>query len=325
MTTLRRVLRPAFGLALLAAVLLTVNPDEVAGRLEKAQVGTVGLAIIGLSATHLIAAAAWRLILARLGDVRLSWRAAARLFYAAQAIGALTPANLGGDVHRAVALNAAGHGPRASVSPLLVQRAMSYAALGMLSVAALVPIAGRAEAAVPFVIFGCAFAVAIFVALGVVVLPGPFASLRARALRLFGLPGAAPISSPVAELAKAGAIGLVLGFAFHAAAIAWTWLLLGAVDPGLPAVPVLAALAIARLSLAVPFTPSGLGIQEGALALLFGQLGMSPETALAGMLLARLSIVLTTAVGAFFLVRPGPLRSSGDPSTISTHPAPHRG
>jgi uncharacterized membrane protein YbhN (UPF0104 family) len=248
-----------------------------------------------------------------------------RLFYAAQAIGGVTPGNVGGDVHRAIALSVAGHGPRASVTPLLIQRATSYAALGLLGILALAPVADRADAAVPFVLLGCGFAVAIVVALAVVVLPGRFASLRARVATYLGLPAGATISSPVGTLAGAAAIGLAFGLAFHASAVVWTWLLISAVDPSLSVLPAMAALAISRLSLAVPITPSGIGVQEGALALLFVQLGMSPETALAGMLLARLSLVITTAVGAVFLIRPGRVQPHAEPPTITTRPAAHRG
>jgi uncharacterized protein (TIRG00374 family) len=60
---------------------------------------------------------------------------------------------------------------------------------------------------------------------------------------------------------------------------------------------------VARLALAVPLLPSGLGVQEGMLGLLFVGLGMPPDTALAAMLLARTSLVLTTALGAMLLLR----------------------
>ncbi len=58
-----------------------------------------------------------------------------------------------------------------------------------------------------------------------------------------------------------------------------------------------------RLSLAVPITPSGLGVQEGAAAVLFGSIGLAPGVALAALLLARLSLVLTTLIGVALLER----------------------
>ena len=53
----------------------------------------------------------------------------------------MTPANLGGDLYRAASLRADGHGWRAAVLPIVVQRATSYAALGALSLGAVAVLA----------------------------------------------------------------------------------------------------------------------------------------------------------------------------------------
>jgi uncharacterized membrane protein YbhN (UPF0104 family) len=68
-------------------------------------------------------------------------------------------------------------------------------------------------------------------------------------------------------------------------------------------VSIVAALALARLSLAVPIAPSGIGVQEGALAALFILLGASPETAVAASLLGRLSLLTTTGIGLALIAR----------------------
>ena len=65
----------------------------------------------------------------------------------------------------------------------------------------------------------------------------------------------------------------------------------------------LGAIAIARLSLAVPLTPNGLGVQEGTLAALLTAMQISAQPALAAMLLARLSTVLLAAIGVALMVR----------------------
>ena len=59
-----------------------------------------------------------------------------------------------------------------------------------------------------------------------------------------------------------------------------------------------AALAVARLAIAIPLSPSGLGFQEGALSALFVGIGLSPATALAALLLARVSLLTTAIAGA---------------------------
>ncbi len=98
-------------------------------------------------------------------------------------------------------------------------------------------------------------------------------------------------------------IGLVTGLIFHAGSVALTWLLVFAIDPQTPVWPVLGAIAIARLSLAVPLTPNGLGVQEGTLAALLTAMQVSAQPALAAMLLARLSTVLLAAIGVALMVR----------------------
>jgi len=71
---------------------------------------------------------------------------------------------------------------------------------------------------------------------------------------------------------------------------------------GTESLAVLAAITIARLSLAVPILPSGLGANEAILALLFAGMSLSPQTALAALLLGRVALVLTTALGAGLLL-----------------------
>ena len=66
--------------------------------------------------------------------------------------------------------------------------------------------------------------------------------------------------------------------------------------------PVLASIAIARLSILIPLSPSGLGFQEAALTVLFLQIGLTAELALATALLNRLALLGTMALGAAFIL-----------------------
>jgi uncharacterized membrane protein YbhN (UPF0104 family) len=305
-TAWRRVGRPALGLALLVAVIVGVEPAAIGDRLGQASFGPVVAAVLGLAAVHAVAAGGWRAILGTTTGVWLRWRAALGMYYAAQAIGGITPANFGGDVHRAATLRGSGHGWSVAVAPLIVQRATSYLALSGLSLIALSVLAADAELAGTIVLIGGAFAVAVAIAAWLLLAPpGPLRGAHARLVRLVG--GAPePDDGRVNRLGAATVIGLLTGVGFHAVSIGLTWLLVLAVDPSVPAGPVLAALTVARLSLAVPITPSGLGIQEGALAFLFASLGMAPDVALAAMLLARLALLLTTCIGVALLLRPRP-------------------
>ena len=66
--------------------------------------------------------------------------------------------------------------------------------------------------------------------------------------------------------------------------------------------PILASIAVARLSILIPLSPSGLGFQEAALSVLFLQIGLTAELALAAALLNRLALLGTMALGAAIIV-----------------------
>jgi uncharacterized protein (TIRG00374 family) len=89
-----------------------------------------------------------------------------------------------------------------------------------------------------------------------------------------------------------------------------------AINPDAVSLASIAALAVARLTLAIPISPSGLGFQEGALSALFVAIGLAPETALAALLLGRISLLTTTLVGAIALgARDHRLTASGSQGT----------
>ncbi len=318
----RLTLRVLLGMVVLVLVLLTVDPMAALALLARADPLLLIIGVGGLTAVHLVAATAWWSLLSMMAGVRTPWSWAVATFYAAQAIGGVTPANVGGDVHRAVAVRGAGLSWTASVAPLIVQRATSYAALGLLSLVAVGVLVSSSTLAVPLVAVGVGTAGVVGLGSWLVLAPpSRLAGAGRWLLRRLGAPearGAEPRRP--ARLGQAAALGLASGLAFHALSIGVTLLLILALDPAIPVATALAAITVARLSLAVPITPSGLGIQEGVLALLFGSIGLAPETAIAGLLLGRLALVLTTGIGVLLLagsgrapltpdrpVRPGPV------------------
>lgn len=313
----RRATRFGVGLAILLLVVVGVSPAAIAEHLGDASVGLVVVGVTGLVAAHLIAAAGWRAILATSSGIALPWRTAVTLYYAAQAIGGVTPANLGGDVHRAVTLRGSGHGWSVAVAPVIVQRATSYLALAALALVATVTLAAGTELGASIVVIGLAFSVAVAAAaLLLLAPPGPMRPLHARLVRLVS-GGTEATDARIEHLAPASMLGMATGVAFHAAGIGFTWLIVVAVDPSLPAPPVVAALTLARLGLAVPLSPSGLGVQEGVLAALLSALGLPPQGALAAMLLARIALVLTTLIGVALLLRPTPRLPAAHPIHVA--------
>ena len=312
-----RALRIAAGLAVLGVVLATTDIGRVAQAICAADVRLVGGGLLALVAVHLIPALAWRRIAARSVGADLGRVEAIRIYYAAQALGGVTPANLGGDVYRVAAMRRSGAAMRPAALPVALQRGTSVLALSLLGVAGLAWFAGSAAPAAFVPMVGLAALIAAAIGVASMVLIAPPSWLRHRF-------GAAVLPSARDALAgrEAVLVGIVSGVAFHGLAILATWLILVATDARLGTPSVLAAVAAARLSLAIPLSPSGIGVGEGVLAALVAAAGGPAATAVAGMLVTRLALVATSVVRATLMAadsrRPAPSRS---PLDIPTEPA----
>ncbi len=292
-------LRWAAGLAILGAALVAFDVGAVAEQLRRTNVVLAAVAIAGLVAAHLVAVVGWRRLSLAFAGVSLEPWPAVRRYYAGQALGTVTPGNLGADAYRVAADPGGGARLAQRAAPIVVQRLTSVVALGILGVAGAAHLA--APVAMPIVAVGAAVAGSAAATVG----------LAAWTRRTRG--GGAGDAAPGRRFRSALVDGMGLGLAFHALALGLGLLLVVAVDPGTGRWPeVLAALAVARLALAVPLAPHGIGIQEGALALVFVQLGLPVQTAIAAALLNRLATIATALLGVAVLVdRPGPRRSAG--------------
>jgi uncharacterized membrane protein YbhN (UPF0104 family) len=301
-----RIARWAAAFAVLAVLVVGLDSREILARIQAANGLLVVCGVLGLTAAHLLAAAAWRVLCRQLGGIRLAWATSLRIYYAAQALGGVTPANIGGDAYRVLAMRRAGLGWSAAVAPVLVQRATSYLALALLALVALGWLA--VSALLPGAILAAGLLLCLLAG-GVAVLllaaPAPVMAVRARLQR-----GGAPEPSdpatdalnPVRPPIGSVAVATLLALLFHAVSVLFTALLVAAVDPSAIGIPVLAAIMVARLSLAVPILPSGIGANEAILSLLFVALGLAPQIALAALLLTRVALVLTTLLGAGLLL-----------------------
>jgi uncharacterized membrane protein YbhN (UPF0104 family) len=288
-------------LALLVVGLLVsfVDVGSIGTRLAGTDFRLAVPAVFGLVVVHVIAATAWRRLLRTFAGVALGWATTLRLYYAAQVLGTFTPGNLGADVYRVLAVET--HATRSQLAqPVLVQR--------LTSVVAIVVLGGVGGLALPMpgreaFLLGAA-TIGIIVAVGSVAVVGVARGHGWRggiAWRLGWNDGG---TSGRERLWSAIRDGFVLGLLFHGASLLLGLSLVRAVDLDASANPsmVLGALAVARLSLAIPVSPNGIGIQEGLLAILFVQLGLPADAAVAAALLNRLGFLLTSAIGAVLLV-----------------------
>jgi glycosyltransferase 2 family protein len=318
------VLRWAVGIAIVTALVLRFDARGIADELGGADLRLAFPALVGLVAIHIVGAFTWRDLAGRLSAINLGLGEAIRRYYVAQAIGALTPANLGADAYRLIGVEGgdARYGWRQMLLPVLVQRITSSIALAGLGLAALalLPAGGAANGAALAILVLAAGSSALIVALQA-------GGRWSRWIRWPWHRGPAELSAESADPAvkgKAGpraalvaiAVGLGLGLAFHAGSVLLSYVLVLSVGVSASPVTVLACLVVARLSILIPISPSGLGIQEGALSLLFLSIGLPAETALAASLLNRLALIATTLLGSGLMLLAGSPVRARSPSRL---------
>jgi uncharacterized membrane protein YbhN (UPF0104 family) len=303
--------RLTFGVALLVIVVVALDPSRVAEALAVADLRLAVPAVLGLTAIHAIVAMGWRWMIHERTGLRLPWFSALRAHYAAQAFGSVTPGNLGSDVHRAAALRRAGHDWPVAIEPIVAQRATSYLALSALAGIGLAILSSISELGRTIVLIGVMIAAAVVAVAWLLLKPiGPSKKIHAWLRRSVDGASAIPPGEaghrPLGPAWRLMAGGFGNGLLFHAGSIGLTWVLVLAMDPASPSWPMLAAIAVARLSLALPISPSGLGVQEGTLAALLVGMQLAPQAALAAMLFGRISTVLLALVGVALMVRGAP-------------------
>jgi len=292
--------RWALGCAIVGFLLLRFDPGAVARALQHVDLRIAAPAILGLVAVHLLGAVAWHDLSIRLADFRLGWWSTITHYYAAQAVGTLTPANLGADAYRLAAVRKPAGGWATLLLPIVVQRVTSYVALSAIALAGLALLPSSVST-LPIVIVGAGLILVSLTILLSVWRPGMFRGLL-RLLPQRMRPDAQGTNLPARAWIAALASGLSLALAFHLGSIALVYGLVVALGGHAEAGPVLACIAIARLSILIPLSPSGLGFQEAALSVLFLQIGLTAEMALATALLNRLALVATMALGTALIV-----------------------
>lgn len=299
------VARWALGLGVVAVMVLGLDAPATLTQITAANGAMVVIGVLGLVAVHALPAAAWAILSRQLSGLRIGWLAALRVYYAAQALGGVTPGNVGGDAYRVIVMRSAGQRAGAAIAPVLVQRGTSYLALALLALPAMAVLAVSSPVSRGVLLAGLAVCAATAGA-ALVLLFAP-----SWAVRLWSrLPWVAPAQSRTSAdpavwtrpPARSVATGLGFGLAFHTGSVLLTAVLVAAVDPSAVGISVLAAIVLARLSLAILILPSGLGANEAILAVTFVGLGLAPQTALAALLLGRLALVVTTIVGAGLLL-----------------------
>ncbi len=280
------------------ALLLTVDLRGAAIALADITVGDL-LVLLALSvALVLVSVVKWRAFLARLG-IHASLSHLSRLYLVGYFVNLLMPSSLGGDVVRSVYVGANVDKVKA-VSATMLERYTGLLAMLLMATAALLfssAVTREIQILTVAVVFGVGVAT-FMIARGF--LPAVLTTVRCpdkfvtKAVRLqealrWGL-------SDRALLVKAGALSI----AFHlltvvntvavAAAVGW-------VSP--PWGELFVVVPLILLVGAVPISPHGLGLQEGAFVYFLHSVGASTGQALAIALVLRAKSYVLAFVGAF--------------------------
>jgi len=315
------LLRWVLALGILGALVSYFDTGELGSVLGGVDWSLAYPAIMGLTAMHLVGVAMWKMLASRLAGMKLRWGCLARIHYAAQAVGSLTPSNIGGDVYRAYSVTGGTRGWGEALLPIATQRVASYLSLLFLGAMATVVLPFHALTPKALAMTAALFVVGILCFWTLARRASVPTSLAGRLARRFRLP-TAWTAIPTRRLVTTLGAALVMGLAFHAGSIALSYVLVLAIGGEPPVLPALAALMVARLAIILPVPVGGLGFQEGAMALLFPGLGLTAEMGLAVCLLNRLAFVQTVLIGSLFILGGKTRPKERNPETI---PSPEVG
>lgn len=286
-------LRLALGAVVLAAVGLQLSAWRelgaiLAGARPAYLAGCVAVYFAGVG----ISCVKWRRLLGALG-AGAPMGQLVRWYLAGSFAGNLLPSDVGGDVVRGYLAGRAIPDRTAVWASILAERLTGLAGLGLLAAAALLLMPALLGWSPPLVLGSvtlAALGVAGGVALALRARPGGPRPL-ARAL--------ASVRSVLAAYAgRPGDLLACLGYSlvYHLLTVLSLWLILLSLAPATPLRAALVA-PIAGLIGLLPLTPGGLGVREGALAVLLGRAGVDGGVALAAALVSRALLWLVALSG----------------------------
>lgn len=304
--TALQVIKPALGLAILAILLWVVGSAELIDALAALTWQSIGLLLFVSFVLIYISALKWKLFLLRLGPKNggaaggeVSLSRLFRLYLVGYFVNLLMPSYVGGDAVRSYYIGKQVGQHQAAAATILER----YTGLAAMLLLALLSLAIAAE--VPFEV---QLAVVIL-ALGL--LAGTAMALSPGCIRVLGvLPGAGVILPHLAKV-QAGLIlakqdrglllrALVLSLLFHLTTVVNTLAAGAAVGwYGASFLDLTIILPLILLIGAIPISPSGLGLQEGAFVFFLEGVGASPAQALALGLVLRAKSYILALLGWF--------------------------
>jgi len=295
------LIRWAAGLGVLALMALVLPFGELTAAIGRVPASTWALSLPAYLALHLVGAAKWRLLLGAAGS-GLPLVGAVRCHYYGLFGGTFLPSIVGGEVFRVGLALRLARVPEGVLVGTAAERILDIVSLGIITGVGVILLpraldGPAADVLTALIICGAAGLLVLFCCLPLLKrAPRRVKRLLVRIRRPLQTMGAHPL-----QLAAA----LTLAIGMQALLVLLNVYLGRACGLDLPYEVWLFAWPLAKLSALVPLTQGGLGVREGALAVLLAPLGVSATSAVAAGLAFRAVILIGgLAAGAIgFLLR----------------------
>lgn len=297
------LIRLTVGLAALALLFSRFSMQEALSRLSSVSWPLFSLAL-GLGALGVVLSAYKWFSLVNSDGGHVTYPLLLRLYFEGVFFNNFLPTSIGGDVHRAYQLGKHTDDKASSLATVVVERLTGLIALVAFAVGGTF-LARDLLASVPGLVSAVAL-ISVLTMTATVVMFSPKAAHWA-AIPFRGL-GLVSMATKVEEAARAVAAykqrrttivkALLTSTLFNAILITQLYVLIAATGGG--SVPLLAlagSVPLVVLAANLPISIGGLGIQEGGLVLVLGELGLNSSQALSVALLSRLTLLLLALCG----------------------------
>lgn len=265
------LVRVTLTLAMLAAVVWLVAPQDLMGELQRLKPAWLALAVLALSSQIWLSALRWRVTAQALGQgLEKGW--AVREYGLSVAINTFMPGGVLGDLARIARSRSVGW--RHAAASVLIERLAGQLALGMVAMVAVVLWLGAVRGAL----------VVVVVLLAAALVGWLWPQLRPLLVRAWLAPGVWRQQ-------------VTLSLAILAVNLGGFWAAAHAVGIDLDPVQGTALLALTLLSMLIPLTINGWGLREGVAAALWPLWGISAASAVAASVAYGLACMAAALIG----------------------------
>ena len=325
----RQLLKAIVSICLLGWILTTIDFQKAVALLRSVDatcfLTVLALALVGI----LMSAWKWAWLLKALG-VAASFHNLLRLIWVGAFFNNFLPGRTGGDVVRAYGVARNAQNRLRAASSVVIDRGVNLAAMAGIALVSLA--AGPASMSglrvwlIPSVVGVCVLAL-------LVLMLGP---------RLLGRTGSpSPTRRILEEVWQLGSdlvkrprmllVALLLGVAYQVTVIASNYAIARGLGLDIAPSVFFCLIPVTALITMLPISLNGLGVREGAYAVLFSQVGVAPEAAVAVSITATVCMIGVSAVGGVLYISspvpmdatptdPEPRCSRRDPVTIGLKP-----